>query len=107
MFETSNKQIKLVKEFCKQSENEKLKVIETLEQVQELLGFKLYASQLLCINYIFENLNANHFIQFGIGNGKTLLSITLAVLIAIETKKSVFIVSKNEHLVQRDIKKYE
>lgn len=45
--------------------------------------------------------------QFGIGNGKTLLSITLAVLIAIETKKSVFIISKNEHLVQRDIKKYE
>ena len=35
MFETSNKQIKLVKEFCKQSENEKLKVKETLEQVQE------------------------------------------------------------------------
>ena len=35
MFETSNKQIKLVKEFCKQSENEKLKVQETLEQVQE------------------------------------------------------------------------
>lgn len=72
-----------------------------------MLGFKLYASQLLCLNFILENIEANQFIKFGIGNGKTLLSVTLAILLATEKKKSVFIVSKNDHLVQRDIKKYE
>jgi len=61
----------------------------------------------LCLNYILENIETNHFIQFGIGNGKTLLSTTLAILLATKMNLSVFIISKNEHLVQRDIKKYE
>ena len=52
-------------------------------------------------------MDTNHFIEFGIGNGKTLLSIALAIIIARDYRKSVFIVGKNEHLVQRDIKKYE
>lgn len=72
-----------------------------------MLGFKLYSSQILCINYIIDNVKLNHLINFGIGNGKTLLCISLAILLAKTNNHSVFVVSKNEHLVQRDFVKYE
>ena len=72
---------------------------EDLEKLQQNLGFKLYSSQILCINYICDNLQASHLIHFGIGNGKTLISIVLAILIALKTKLSVIIIGKNEHLV--------
>lgn len=79
----------------------------TIQEVETYLGFKLYASQILCLNFILANHTYNSFISFGIGNGKTLLAATLAILLAKKTNKSVFIVSKNEHLVQRDMKHFE
>ncbi|CDW82389.1 UNKNOWN [Stylonychia lemnae] len=107
LFETKNNDNDQVKQFSLKNDQDKLEASLTLERLQKHLGFKLYESQILCMNYIQSYLKSNHFIQFGIGNGKTLLSITLAIMISIDTQNSVFIVSKNEHLVQRDIKKYE
>jgi preprotein translocase subunit SecA len=45
--------------------------------------------------------------NIGIGNGKTLLCTSIAIIIALKFNKPVFVVSKNEHLILRDYKKYE
>ena len=75
--------------------------------LETLLGITLYPSQLLCLNFLIGNLHSNNLICFGIGNGKTLLCTALAIVIAKQLQKSVFIVSKNEHLVSRDQKHFE
>ena len=46
------------------------------------------------------------FINFGIGNGKTLIATILGILLANKYKEPVVILSKYDHLVLRDQKKY-
>jgi hypothetical protein len=54
-----------------------------------------------------ENLKDNCFISFGMGNGKTLLCVAIAIIFAKLRKIPVFIIGKNAHLVLRDSKKFE
>jgi preprotein translocase subunit SecA len=106
-FKALNKHIECAASLNKKPAEERLSVDASMESLQQVLGFKLYSSQVLCINYLMSNPLVNHLVHFGIGNGKTLLCISLAVLLANKLAQSVFIVSKNEHLVQRDFKKYQ
>ncbi|KEJ82674.1 hypothetical protein OXYTRIMIC_191 [Oxytricha trifallax] len=48
-----------------------------------------------------------YFHQFWVGNGKTLLCSTYAILLAQQYKEPVFVIGKNEHLVLRDEKNFE
>jgi preprotein translocase subunit SecA len=53
------------------------------------------------------NLKDNCFISFGMGNGKTLLCVAIAIIFAKLRGVPVFIIGKNAHLVLRDSKKFE
>ncbi|KEJ83066.1 Helicase conserved C-terminal domain containing protein [Oxytricha trifallax] len=76
-------------------------------RLQQILGFKFLTLQRLCINYLLWEDTQYSFINFGVGNGKTLLCSTLAALKSKLLQKIVFVVGKNEHLVLRDEKKFE
>jgi hypothetical protein len=56
----------------------------------------------MCINYLIYNDSRYNFINFGIGNGKTLLCVIIAILWSIHKKENVFIISKFDHLAIRD-----
>ena len=81
-------------------------VHEIVLKIQNCLKIKLHPLQLLCLNY-FQQSKANIFATFGIGNGKTLLCTITAIMKATLFQRSVFIISKHEHLVQRDYKYFE
>src|ERR1700722_9537042 len=61
----------------------------------------------MCLNYLMRKSYKYAFINFGIGNGKTLLATSLAIATAIDLQKTVFILGKNEHLIFRDQKRFE
>lgn len=82
------------------------KVHEIVLQIQNCLKIKLHPLQLLCLNY-FQQSEDDTFATFGIGNGNTLLCSITAIMKATLFQRSVFIVSKYEHLVQRDYKYFE
>jgi preprotein translocase subunit SecA len=61
----------------------------------------------MALNFLLSSSERFSFIQFGIGNGKTLLSCLVSILLAKSKGKSVFILSKMDHLILRDAKKFE
>lgn len=99
LFEKHNSHIPSVAKFNQAPQDKRLWVSSELEKLQQVLGFNHYCSQVMCINYILSSLQENHLMHFGIGNGKTLICLTLAILIARTKMCPVFIIGKNEHLV--------
>jgi hypothetical protein len=71
------------------------------------MHFEFHTVQKLCLNFITSNIKTNIFSKFGIGNGKTLLCTALAVYLVSTEKVPVFVVSKNDHLILRDHKRFE
>jgi preprotein translocase subunit SecA len=47
------------------------------------------------------------FLNFGIGNGKTLLCTSLAIILGLRAEKPVIILGKQEYLPYRDHKKFK
>jgi hypothetical protein len=96
-----------VASFLRLEHDEVFGLTQTLMEIQDLLKFSFHYVQKLCLGYLSYNNDKRQFIQFGIGNGKTLLCFALGINFAKSTGASVFIIGKNEHLVLRDQKKYE
>ena len=69
---------------------------------------KFHFLQLLCLQYVLQNLDERcQFLNFGIGNGKSLICSTLAIIIKSVCDKSVIILNKNEYLTYRDYSKFK
>ncbi|KEJ82377.1 hypothetical protein OXYTRIMIC_535 [Oxytricha trifallax] len=90
---------------CELQENQLIKS-ESLGKLEGLLGFQFLSLQKLCINYSLHDAKPYQFYNFGIGNGKTLLCATLAILLTNDNQKSTIIIGKNDYLVLRDEKRF-
>lgn len=78
----------------------------TMSFIQEHLRFKFHLIQGLCLNYLTTFQKRYEFLQFGIGNGKTLLCVVMALYYAKKSNSPVLIIGRNEYLVLRDCKKF-
>ncbi|KEJ82814.1 Protein translocase subunit secA [Oxytricha trifallax] len=101
-----NRNSKEMEQFLRRPVKDAFKPTQFQKKLEEHLGFSLLP-QTLCINYLMQCQSSRAFVNFGMGNGKTLMCICIATHLAQSTQTPVFIVGKNDHLVLRDEKTYQ
>src|SRR3569833_228115 len=78
-----------------------------MKLISEKLRISFLALQRLCFNFVCSSKEQKQFIHFGIGNGKTMLCVSLGIHFVLKEKKPVFIIGKSNYLVLRDEKNFE
>jgi len=104
LFQSKNKKVTSVQDFSITAFEQPIQ--EVYEQIQAVFKRKFLQVQELCIRYVMANLDKRMYINFGMGNGKTLLCTALAILLATRTNSPVYIFTKGAYLAYRDHLKF-
>ena len=84
------------------------KVKGLLEKIEDSFQGKFHFLQQMCIQYVLQHLEERcQFLNFGIGNGKSLLCTTLAIILKKISTNNVIILNTSEYLTYRDYHKFK